>query len=63
MTEQRRILQWGAALAVGLAAAGAHATTTSKSLALPYYSQNESEWCAIASAEMLLSFYGSSVQQ
>ncbi|HEY2746553.1 MAG TPA: C39 family peptidase [Polyangia bacterium] len=63
MTEQRRVLQWGAALAVGLAAAGAHATTTSKSLALPYYGQSQSNWCAIASAEMLLAFNGSSVQE
>jgi hypothetical protein len=60
MTKQRRVLQWGAALAVSLAAAGAHAST---SLSLPYYGQSQSEWCAIASAEMLLAFYGSSVSQ
>jgi hypothetical protein len=60
MTEQRRVVQWGAALAVGLAAAGAHAST---SLSLPWYQQSQSNWCAIASAEMLLGFYGSSVPQ
>ena len=60
MNEQRRLVQWGAALAVGLAAAGAQAST---SLGLPYYGQTESNWCAIASAEMLLQYYGSSVQQ
>jgi peptidase C39-like protein/polyglycine hydrolase-like protein len=61
MTEQRRMVQWGAALAVSLAAAGAHAA--SASLSLPWYQQTQSNWCAIASAEMLLAFYGSSVQQ
>jgi hypothetical protein len=61
-----RLVRFGAALAVGLvgvelSASVAHAGYNS--LALPYYGQTESEWCAIASAEMLLAYYGSSVQQ
>jgi hypothetical protein len=61
MTQQRRMAQWGAALAVGLAAAAAHAG--SASLGLPWYQQTQSNWCAIASAEMLLQYYGSTVSQ
>jgi hypothetical protein len=63
----RRLVRSGAALAVGFfgvqlgAITAAHAG--SASLALPYYAQTESNWCAIASAEMLLAYYGSSVQE
>lgn len=63
----RRLARSGATLAVGFlgvqlgALSLAHAG--SATLALPYYAQTESNWCAIASAEMLLAYYGSSVQE
>lgn len=51
-----------AALGLNLLMSGpAHAA--SKQLALPYFNQTESNWCSLASAEMLLGYYGSSIQQ
>ncbi|HEX4461670.1 MAG TPA: C39 family peptidase [Polyangia bacterium] len=63
----RRLVRAGAALAVGFLGVQLGAMTPAHAgeatLALPYYAQTESNWCAIASAKMLLAYYGSTVQE
>jgi hypothetical protein len=63
----RSMTRWGLVLLAGVAAsqlAGREAHATTKFLSgFPFYQQTESNWCAIAAAEMILGYYGSSIQQ
>jgi hypothetical protein len=55
-----RLGRW-AGILVGLVGMSAHAGYAS--LSLPHYKQTQNDWCAIASAKMLLAYYGSSVEE
>ncbi len=63
---RRNLVQWGAFPLATLAAqlGLAHdALASAKSLAVPYFTQGATYWCSMASAEMILGYYGATVKQ
>ena len=58
----RRPLAASAGAITALALAGT-AFASQGTVPLPYYEQSEDDWCAITCAQMILKFYGSSIQQ
>lgn len=59
--------RWGVVLVAAVAAmqvASGEARATTKFLSgFPFYQQTQSNWCAIAAAEMILAYYGSTIGQ